>query len=470
MTDTTPPPEAAEKRTSINPFYFAAWRWHFYAGLYVAPFLIVLAVTGLVMLWVSVIDGRDGEKAFRVTPGAGTVAVSAQADAALAAVPGSSLTRYVAPREADGAAVFQLAAGDGAVMVAVDPHTAAVLGQWPRRAGWYDLADEIHGTLMLGTLGDRLIEIAAGFGIVLVVTGLYLWWPRGNRRLARLLVPDLSARGRLFWKSLHQSVGVWMSAILVVFLLSGLSWSGIWGEKFTQAWSTFPAEKWDAVPLSDVTHASMNHGGVKEVPWGLEQTPMPASGSQAGAPGIAPGSVVDLDTVVAFARASGFEGRLQVNAPQGENGVWTLSRDSMSNDSSDPTFDRTVHLDRYTGKVLADVGYADYSVPAKAMAVGVAFHEGDMGTWNVALVTAFCLSVIAVSASGLVMWWQRRPRAAGRLAAPPVPQTVPMWKGAMALMLAVSMLFPLTGLTLLAVLALDTLVIARLPGLRRALG
>ncbi len=30
--------------------YATVWRWHFYAGLYVAPFLMLLAVTGLVML------------------------------------------------------------------------------------------------------------------------------------------------------------------------------------------------------------------------------------------------------------------------------------------------------------------------------------------------------------------------------------------------------------------------------------
>lgn len=24
---------------SVNKFYLAAWRWHFYAGLYVIPFL-----------------------------------------------------------------------------------------------------------------------------------------------------------------------------------------------------------------------------------------------------------------------------------------------------------------------------------------------------------------------------------------------------------------------------------------------
>ena len=69
--------------------------------------------------------------------------------------------------------------------------------------------------------------------------------------------------------------------MLVFFLVSGLSWANIWGGKFVQAWSTFPAEKWDNVPLSDATHASMNHTPKEEVPWALEQTPMPESGSAA---------------------------------------------------------------------------------------------------------------------------------------------------------------------------------------------
>ena len=52
----------AETRPSSRRFYFTAWRWHFYAGLYVAPFLMMLAVTGLIMLWSAVFVGRDGEK------------------------------------------------------------------------------------------------------------------------------------------------------------------------------------------------------------------------------------------------------------------------------------------------------------------------------------------------------------------------------------------------------------------------
>ena len=458
---------AAQARPAGRAFYLAAWRWHFYAGLYVAPFLITLAVTGLIMLFTGVIDGRDGEHRYPVQPGTSLTPVSAQMNAALALVPDGEILQYIAPATVTGAAMFRLDAGETSMMMAVDPYRAEVLGSWPRRNGLYDLANEIHGTLMIGTLGDRLIEIAAGFGIVLIVTGLYLWWPRNGTGLLRALRPELGQRGRPLWKSLHMTMGAASALILLVFLLSGLTWAGIWGEKYTQAWSTFPAEKWDAVPLSDKTHATLNHDGVKDVPWTLEQTPLPASGSEAGTPGVPAGTPVDVDGVVALARSLGFQERFQLAFPAGETGVWTISRDTMSNDSANPLSDRTVHVDRYTGNVLADVGFRDYGVAGKTMAVGVAFQEGDRGGWNVVVVAGFCLSILFLSVSGIVLWWKRRPAGVLRFAAPPVPENFGLWKGGAITMLVVACLFPLTGAVLVAVLALDFLLIRRLPVLKR---
>ncbi len=459
-------------KSLARTFYTIAWRWHFYAGLYVAPFLIMLAITGLIMLWSSVLVGRDGEKQYTVVPAAQTIAVSVQANAAVAAVPGSSLVQYIVPRTQEQPAVFRVDLDKQQTMVAVDPYRGTVLGTWNRHDALYDLANLIHGTLLIGTVGDRMIEVAAGFGVVLIVTGIYLWWPREGRSLGQSLRPQIAGRGRQVWKSLHQTVGIYVAALLLVFLISGLTWSGIWGEKFTQAWSTFPAEKYDNIPVSDITHASMNHGGVKDVPWAIEQTPMPASDPHAAHNGhmtMAEEQPGDLDAIVARARSLGFDGRFQLSFPNGETGVWTISRDTMSNDSADPLSDRTVHIDRYSGKVLADMKFADYSIPGKAMAVGVAFHEGDLGGgWNVALNTVFCLSVIFLSVSGIVMWWKRRPSGAKRLVAPLVPEKMAIWKGGAIIMLAVSLLFPLTGIVLVCVLALDMLVIRRVKPLKRA--
>jgi uncharacterized iron-regulated membrane protein len=284
-----------------------------------------------------------------------------------------------------------------------------------------------------------------------------------------MFVPDLAARGRAWWKSLHQTVGAWSAVVLVLFLLTGLAWAGIWGGRYVQAWSTFPAEKWDNVPLSDATHESLNGEGRKQVPWGLEQTPLPQSGSAAGVSLLPEGTVIDLEAMERIARALGIEGRFRVTPPADATGVWTISQNSMSYDGAPPTRDRTVHVDQYTGRILADVRYADYAPAARAMAVGIALHEGQIGLWNFALNAVFCLAVVMACISGVVMWWKRRPEGAARLAAPPVPADVPMAKGGVLIALALSLGFPMLGLTLLVVLAIDILVLSQIPALRRLL-
>lgn len=464
--------DAPAARGAVNTLYFAAWRWHFYAGLYVIPFLLLLAVTGILMVWFSAIAPEYGEK-LRIGAGPAALSVQAQADAALAAHPGATVTQYVAPWGPENPALFRVTPAEGASrMLAVNPYDGAILRDMEHGATWEEWADHLHGELMqtgaAKPVGDFLIEVAASLALLLVGTGLYMAWPRG-RGLKAMLLPDLRAGGRAFWKSLHAALGTWISLVLVFFLVSGLSWADIWGGKFVQAWSTFPAEKWDNVPLSDATHASMNHTPKEEVPWALEQTPMPESGSGAGVAGVPEGTAVTLESVAALARTLGFDGRFQLAVPADETGVWTISRDSMSWDSTDPTSDRTVHVDRYSGRVLADVGFADYSVYGKAMAVGIPLHMGLMGPWNAALNIAICLVLITVGLSSVVMWWKRRPAGAARLAAPPRPSEVPFARGAILLTLALSLAFPVLGLTLVVVLLVDLLILAPIPALKRVL-
>ena len=63
-------------------------------------------------------------------------------------------------------------------------------------------------------------------------------------------------------------------------------------------------------------------------------------------------------------------------------------------------------------------------------------------------------------------WWIVHTTVRG-WTAPPLPRDMPMWQGAVLVGLAVSLAFPLAGLTLITVLALDVLVLQRLPALRR---
>ncbi len=46
------------------------------------------------------------------------------------------------------------------------------------------LVAHLHGQLLAGRWGSYLVELAASWAIVLILTGLYLWWPRQAERFA----------------------------------------------------------------------------------------------------------------------------------------------------------------------------------------------------------------------------------------------------------------------------------------------
>lgn len=442
--------------------YAAAWRWHFYAGLFTAPFLVLLATTGLAMLFADRLERWQYPKLTRGGPAA--VSHQARLDAAAAALPGAKLVRYH-PGGASGETTrVEVDLAGTPYTVYVDEATGRALGQIPagRRIGV--LAEKIHGTLLLGDFGDRLIETAAGFGVLLTVTGLYLGWPRrGERRLAA--PAPRSPRSRPFWRGLHRRVGSVLAPVLLFYLISGLAWTGLWGERLVQAWSTFPAEKWGPAAGSGHDHASLNGGARKAVPWNLEQAALPA------APLAAPSGAraeprLSLDEALAVARREGIGRRFWAGSPEGRDDVWTIAQAGLSGEITDPRDELTVHIDRRTGRVLGRAGWNDYGPGARAMAAGLPLHMGHLGGWSTAGAALVCVLVLLLALSGPAMWWLRRPARAFRLAAPSAPARLP--KGAWALLL-LSLAFPLTALTIAAVVLADALLFRRLPRLRGAL-
>lgn len=382
-----------------NANYFTIWRWHFYAGMFVAPFLIILACTGLGMVLLSNTVGRDGDRMTIVSEQSAPAPLSTQAKNALDTLPNSTLIQYIAPRSEDTVALFRIKSDQAQRMVSINPYTAAVVTSVPANSALYHTVDNIHSDLLLGDVGDYLLETAAALTILMILTGWYLWWHK-RRSVKAMLLPDNNSKTspkRLLFRTVHATLGSWVSVVLLFFCISGMAWAGIWGGKVVQAWSQFPAGKWGVAPMPlssdpnahdmhdmDMAEAAphvhgesatptpthgeaLNHGASKEVPWVLELTPMPQSGTTLGTDGLKTGVPIVLDTVDQFARESGFVGRYQLSLPQGATGVWSISQDSMSYDMHSPTADRTMHLDRYSGKVLADIRYDDYSAFGKFM-------------------------------------------------------------------------------------------------------
>ena len=90
---------------------------------------------------------------------------------------------------------------------------------------------------------------------------------------------------------------------------------------------------------------------------------------------------------------------------------------NITNRGNPPADDRALMGNSRTGLLTGD--YSNDSLPAipRLAAVGVHVHQGDFGPINIWINTAFALSLVWLTATGLASWWMRRP--AGRLGVPP---------------------------------------------------
>jgi len=442
-------------------FYNLAWRWHFYAGLFVAPFMIMLSLTGIIYLFKPQLDNLMYSDLLHVTPSHHQLSAEQLQQRVLSHFPQAAVSKYFPPLNAEGSAQFVVQEAGHEVNVFVDPYRGEILGTQDAKFNLQAIARLVHGELMIGTVGDRLVELAAGWGIMLVVSGLYLWWPRGKSP-AGVLWPRFTKRGRVLWRDLHAVTGFWGSVFLLFMLLSGMAWTGMWGKQYAELWNTFPAAMWNDVPKSDRQAGELNTGKVQTVPWALENTPMPVStgehaehmnhGNMHAAPA-AP--KVSLQQVVNIATERGIEPGYSITQPKTADGVFTVSVFA-----DDPRNDATLHIDQYTGKVLADVRWSDYSAVSKATELSVMLHEGKFFGWlNQLLILLVCLMILLGSISGLVIWWKRRPT--GGLGVPPLRHDLPRWKAAMVIMFGLAVAFPLVGASLVVVYVVDRLVLSR---------
>ncbi|MCP1441893.1 putative iron-regulated membrane protein [Pseudomonas sp. GGS8] len=441
-------------------FYNLAWRWHFYAGLFVAPFMVMLALTGIVYLFKPQLDPLMYGSLLNIPAGHHAVAADDLLKRVKEAYPQGRIKQYLPPVNAERSAQFVVINEGHELNVFIDPYHGDILGEQDAKKNLQAVARSIHGELMIGTVGDRLVELAAGWGVVLVVSGVFLWWPRGQ--YAGVLWPRLSRRGRVLWRDLHAVTGFWGAAFLLVMLLSGMTWTGFWGKQYADLWNRFPVAMWNDVPKSDVEARSLNSATRQTVPWAMENTPMPMSGDHAEhmahastqtGPAVPTISLQDVQNIAVQRKV---EPGYSITFPTTATGVFTLAVFA-----DDPRNDATLHVDQYTGNVLADVRWQHYSNVARATEVGVMLHEGKMfGPFNQIIVLLICLMILLSAVSGVVIWWKRRPQ--GKFGVPPLRHDLPKWKTAMVIMFALAVMFPLVGASLVVVWLLDWGLLSRL--------
>jgi uncharacterized iron-regulated membrane protein len=455
--------------------YALTMRLHFYAGVFVGPFILIAAVTGALYAISPTLESIASRDLLTVTQAGTPKPLSEQVGAAVAVRPD---LRLVAVAPAAGAEdTTRVLFSDPSLgeserrAVFVNPYTAQPVGDavvygssgaLPMRT-WID---RLHRDLHLGEPGRLYSELAASWLWIVALAGLVIWVRRVRSRRARngwgwLWAADRSQRARGRTMNWHGAVGMWVLPLALLLSATGMTWSTYAGENITElreqlSWTT-PAVG-TALPgavASEHDSGSDHHGG----------------GHAEHAPADPAERIAQLDRVYASARAEGITQAAEIAVPAAPGKAFAVKERRMSGVY---TVD-SVAVDGATGAVTDRLPYAEWPLMAKLTNWGIQFHMGLMfGLLNQVLLLAAMIGLITVIVRGYLMWWRRRPtRDAGRLPLGRAPRRGALRESSLWLViplaaaaLVVGWFVPLVGWSLLVFLAIDVLI--GVAGRRRA--
>ncbi|MFO0887982.1 MAG: PepSY domain-containing protein [Isosphaeraceae bacterium] len=443
------------------PDYRAVWRWHFYAGLFCIPFVVVLSISGSFYLFKEEIEAWLDRPYDGLTLEGSPASASLQAGAALNAFPGSTLQAYELPQADDQAVRVVVRHRGEARRVYVHPETLEVMHSVAEEDRPMRILFKLHGELLMGNRGSALVELAASWTIVMVLTGLYLWWPRRASGLGGILYPRLGGSRRIYWRDLHGVTGFWISGLVLFLLLSGLPWAKFWGEYLRRVrrltGTAVARQDWSVGATPRVFPEEMDSPGRK------------GAGRRSRSESSPPLDLSVLDRVVATVRPLSLPPPVVVTPPgvrsfEGTSPDWT----ARSMTANRP---RRVDLviDGTAGAVISRKEFKDRHLIDRIVGTGVAAHEGRLFGWPnqlLGLITA--AGLLTLSFSSIVLWWRRR--VPGVLGAPAAGARPRFSVGPALLALSLAIYLPLFGASAAIVFLTEKLVLSRIPATRDWLG
>jgi len=435
----TSPPAPKKPRNLSGKIYQLVWRWHFWVGLLVSPFLITVAITGALYVFKDEIERYIHSDLLFVEPGENTVKHSALEAKIHEEIPGADLHFISVSEEPDRswAAFIEIhdhheneeeihhAIGEEeghheVHYVYFDQYRGEIIGHHPNDQGFFRIILAIHRRLMAGTFGRYIIEIATSWGIVTVLSGLYLWWPRKKEKIKGVWKPRSKGAFRTILRDWHAIPGVYLSVFILAIMLTGLFFTNIWGTAFkigTAVTGGFP-DFYLSPPKSAPVEDHSQHTRISlDKAWETANQAYPFAGRSYG-----------------------------INLPHHA----TDDAFSITTELSEPFAHLgATFIDQYTGELVFSATSKDLPWQSHVILLFYPIHVGSIfGVGTKILAVLSCLILSAMCITGVWMWWRRRP--AGELGAPKKTpkKTAPKWMAWLTIALAIFL--PMVGLSLVA--------------------
>jgi uncharacterized iron-regulated membrane protein len=207
---------------------------HLWLGIVSGSVVLVVALSGSLLVFEDELEHLFQPSLYyvQVPAPAEKIPVAVLATNVQNRYPDYKLSSITIEPEANRTFIFTVLKGKNAktgklIAMAVNPYTGEIIKAVDEKNRFFSVVLRLHRYLCMGETGKVITGISCSIFVILIITGLVLWWPKRQNRKQRFRVKWNASFKRLNW-DLHAVFGFYVNIILLFISLTGLVWSYKW--------------------------------------------------------------------------------------------------------------------------------------------------------------------------------------------------------------------------------------------------
>jgi uncharacterized iron-regulated membrane protein len=278
----------------------------------------------------------------------------------------------------------------------LDPHTGRVTGILNYKTDFFQIVKYLHWSLLLNDrYGQPIVGWSTVIFVVMLITGLVLWWPKKWNRVTRKRSFSIHWKGRFRRVNydLHNVLGFYFYIPALILALTGMVYAFQWFQSLVYA----AASGTTAYPEQPVIKSAHPESAVQDpltIAWHAAEKNDPAYR------------------------------RMNITPATGNDGV--ISIYSYTDEEIYYNY-QEMHFDRYSGNLIRQQRWDQKNPGERLIGMNYDIHVGAIGGLTGKII-AFLASLVSASLpiTGFYIWWNKKKKRAHIPYTPPVLMRQPV--------------------------------------------
>ena len=257
---------------------------------------------------------------------------------------------------------------------AINPYTGKITGSRNEEDTFFEVVLRLHRYLCLGDTGKLITGISCVMFLIIMITGLVLWWPNRKNQKQRFRVKWDASFKRLNW-DLHAVFGFYVLPFVFLIALTGLVWSYKWVNNLIYlALDGKPQQKREAPINVMLIKNTQTHF---EQIWQETDRQLPN------------------------------HGKISISIPEKDSLSITVTK--VDDEAAIANIVSSLYFDKNNGKLVSKLLYKDETTGFKARRIIFPVHTGSLLGWPTKII-AFIVALITASlpVTGFIIWFVRK--------------------------------------------------------------